>query len=59
MSDIYDKIWNEILGPAIEAVKASTPVCSNGMSAETASLYEEASNLSDEEILEKIQNGEL
>lgn len=54
----FDEIWGETMAPTLDQFNEPNSI-TNGLKEETAMLYVNAENLSDDEVLEKINKGEL
>ena len=55
---IYSDIWKDTLGQTLE-IEASDSTFSNGLSEATSRKYEEAADLTRDEIWAKIELGQL
>jgi len=58
MNDSLEAIWKDTLGQT-NAITKDNSSCSNGMSASSAELFEEAADMPKEELLEAVKNGSL
>ena len=58
MNDSLEAIWKDTLGQTA-AITQDNASCSNGMSETSAKLFEDAADMSDEEILEAVKLGKL
>lgn len=54
----YSDIWNDTLGQTLE-ISASDAAITNGLSESTAKRYEEAAELTDDQIWEQLKQGQL